>query len=187
MLGLLLRKIIDFFTPKEWILVEAYTTSWNIHHHRQGIEQKFVFYKIEFCPQLGKYRINFEGENPTKHRVYGEMLKRVADLNAGRDHFYNQPNIDDIESNQEGIVVVKFPLSNNPEDAWSFARPDKALIDVINEAKKKLKNDGVEIFEQRDNVIATDVGYYAAFWEKDFNAAKKNSNDKKDEDGEQEK
>lgn len=155
------------FSKKKWILVEAHTAFWNLNHNgNRGLEQSFLFYKIEFCPKLNEYRLTWEGDRGNEHSMYGEMLKRIAALNSGSD--YVDASFNELESGADNIIITKFPLDNDAEDVFRFAKKDPELLEAIENVKKNLKKQNIEIFEHRDNLIATDVGYFGAFWESDL-------------------
>lgn len=154
---------------KEWILIESHTGVWNLNHGGGGLVQTFLFYNIEFCPQLNAYRLVTIGENAAKHRIYGDMLSRLAKFNTGKadEEFSNYKQPKKEVSNE--VRIVSIPLKNKPEEVWDVATDEKVLIDAMNKHVEELKKDGIEIFEQRHNIVATDVGYFAAVWLKDIN------------------
>ncbi|MDC7248571.1 MAG: hypothetical protein PQJ49_01470 [Sphaerochaetaceae bacterium] len=171
-----------YFSKKKWILVEAHTAVWNLNHGNRGLVQEFVFYRIEYCPKINEYRITWEGKDGDKHSMYGEMLKRLAALNSNGD--YIDDYLNNVESGVDNIIITKFPLSNEAEDVFRFVKEDPDLIEAIENVKKGLKKNSIEIFEHRGNIIATDVGYFGAFYESDLlkeDPNKDNDNEEKPE------
>ena len=51
---------------------------------------------------------------------------------------------------------------------FAMCQHDTELIDAIKNTSDKLKTEGIETFIQKDNIIATDKGYYCAFYEEDL-------------------
>lgn len=154
------------FSRKRWVLVEAHTAFWNINHNtNRGLEQRFIFYKIEYCPKYNKYRLRWEGENGEKHSMYGEMLQKIAALNSGIE---TEQYLDNLDSGVDNIIITKFPLNNEAEDVFKFSKDDPELVEAIKNVIKGLKKQSIEIFEHRGNIIATDVGYFGAFYESDL-------------------
>lgn len=63
-------------------------------------------------------------------------------------------------------VITSWDLSTNPEKSFSMSVDDIVLTDTIDEYYlDELQPNGVEIFEQRGNIIVTDTGYYGAFYD----------------------
>ncbi len=75
----------------------------------------------------------------------------------------------------KNIVITKMPISVPGERAFKSRIADRILINAIVEYRKELEKKGVEIFERVDNIIATEEGYYFAFYEKDFEAAEEDA------------
>lgn len=65
------------FQKNDWVIVESYTGTWTLG----GKPALYCYYNIELSPSQCKYRISFEGEDPKNHSLYGEVLKRLAQLN----------------------------------------------------------------------------------------------------------
>ena len=66
------------------------------------------------------------------------------------------------------IVITHCPLETNKDEVFAMAKPDEKLIDAIKMHSKKKAGEGIETFEQKDNIIATEKGYYCAFFESDL-------------------
>lgn len=78
------------------------------------------------------------------------------------------------EIREDRIVITSCPLSENKEGVFGIAKHMKHinhLIDAIIEHAKYLQGEGIEVFERRDNIIATEGGYYMALWESDLEHA----------------
>ena len=71
--------------------------------------------------------------------------------------------------NTESIVICQLPLSVKPEIAFRDTAHDRVLIGGIVDYRKQLERENIEVFKRVDNVIATEKGYYIAFYEKDIN------------------
>jgi hypothetical protein len=66
------------------------------------------------------------------------------------------------------IVITHCSLDNNVEEIWKMGQNDEKLIYAIKEVREQKALNGIETFEQRQNIIATEEGYYFAFWEEDL-------------------
>ena len=150
---------------KDWILVESGTAVWNLTHGAGGgIEQYFCFYKIMYSPSKNYYTLKTSGYRAKEHRMYGQMLFRVAQLNSGQPF----EDLINVEVEKDAVVITQFSLTYTADRVFSYIKEDKELVDAITNVKNTLKKQGVEVFEQNHNIIATDKGYYGAFWEKDL-------------------
>lgn len=65
------------------------------------------------------------------------------------------------------INIYPLPLSADAKTVFSTAKSDIKLIEAINKERDRLIEEGVEIFEQKDNIIVTERGYFAAFYDKE--------------------
>lgn len=67
------------------------------------------------------------------------------------------------------IYIIHAELSANKEDIYSAGLiDDEELITSINEYKKDLDEENVEIFKQDKNILITENGYYIAVYETDL-------------------
>lgn len=66
------------------------------------------------------------------------------------------------------IVITTMPLGTPKEEAFDCAVDDRELINAICEYSKELRKGDIEIFERKKNVIATEKGYYIAWYEDDL-------------------
>ena len=64
-----------------------------------------------------------------------------------------------------GIVVVCIELSTPLEDILSMCRKDEDLLELIQDHKEFLIKEDIEIFEERDNLLITEIGYYMSFYD----------------------
>lgn len=160
---------------RDWILVEANSSVWNLTHGvNGGIEQHFCFYKVEYSPKRNCYRLKTSGYRAKDHSMYADMLRRVAYLNAGQPI---EEAIKNVENEGDRIVITQFALSYQADKVFSYVTKDEKLVKAITNVKVKLEKQSVEIFEQRDNIIATDKGYYGAFWESQLSTSNKPNNE----------
>ena len=63
------------------------------------------------------------------------------------------------------IVIVSCPLDVDKNEMFEQCRTDEHLESAIVNYGKELIRNGQEIFEHRDNIIVTESGYYASFYE----------------------
>ena len=63
------------------------------------------------------------------------------------------------------IIITSCELTTPKEDVFAMAKNDQKLIDAITEFKKERASNNIETFEQKDNIIVTEEGYYCAFWD----------------------
>ena len=176
----MIDRIKNFLGLYDWILVETRMAAYTKMHGSQGgVSQEFIFYLIYYNPKLGRYKLEYEGSNAEAHVMYGEMLKRLASYNMGTQH---------IEENKDykgEIVITSIPLVNSAEDVFKFVRDDADLISAINIFKRGLVLGGAEIYKQDKNILATDKGYFASFYESDLDPSitgKNNSINEEDKD-----
>lgn len=66
------------------------------------------------------------------------------------------------------IVITSIPLQDNDEEVFGMARKDESLIRAIKEHEQELLNDGVIIFERKDNILKTELGYRLSFFQSDL-------------------
>lgn len=67
----------------------------------------------------------------------------------------------------EEVTVIKIPIRTPNAVAWDMAIEDRVLTNAICEYSKELRKQGVEVFERKQNVIATEQGFYFAMYEQD--------------------
>ena len=182
----MLRKILNYFKKPRWYVAEAYTFYWEVSSSIFHKVQKPVFYKLEFSPDLNEYRLQWEGHHGDQHSMYGEMLQRVAELNQGNPPksepsslgtmFDNLLNLEDPES----ILILTMPLDENKSRAFEQESTDEKLIKAIEDYIPALKENGVEIFEQKNNILITEQGYYLAVYSKDITIINDEDEDSKE-------
>lgn len=68
----------------------------------------------------------------------------------------------------KSIAITTMPVSVPAEEAFDCAIKDRDLIDSICKYSDKLRGEGVEVFKRVDNVIATEKGYFVAWYEEDL-------------------
>ena len=167
-----------------WEIIDAKTAAFTVSHGRLGgMQQNFIFYRIEYCGLYETYRLVCEGENAQKHVVYGEMLKRLAAFNRGETIDFNENTSTVTKSNTE-VVIVSIPIKNEAEDVFKFVRKDPILLGSINFFKRGFELGGGEVFKQEENILATNKGYYASFYAKDVDLGEPDSEQKNEEDEE---
>lgn len=66
------------------------------------------------------------------------------------------------------IVVATIPLSEKAESVFTMSKNDPHLIREMDLFRGELEKDGVEVFEQRDNIIVTERGYFCCFYAQDL-------------------
>lgn len=69
------------------------------------------------------------------------------------------------------IVITHCPLEVDKDEVFAMAKNDEQLINAIKKQSEQKTLEGVETFERRDNIIATEKGYYFAFWASDLQHA----------------
>ncbi len=66
------------------------------------------------------------------------------------------------------IIITHMPLQKDTKEIWKMCQNDKLLINAIKKESENKNNEGIETFEQRENIIVTEEGFYFAFWENDL-------------------
>lgn len=81
------------------------------------------------------------------------------------------------------VVITTMPISVPVEEAFKCAFHDRKLIDSICRYASDLRGKGVEVFERKYNIIATEQGYFCAFYNEDLETMEKDPVSFKGEDG----
>lgn len=71
----------------------------------------------------------------------------------------------------ENIIIVNCPIQRSKDEIFAMAKNDPHLCDAIKSLSAQYAKEGIETFEQHLNIIATERGYYAAFYESDLQHA----------------
>lgn len=66
------------------------------------------------------------------------------------------------------ISIVTAPLNIPKEEMFSCAIRDHVLSDYICQFRKQLEKQGIEVFARKENIIATERGYYSAMYTDDI-------------------
>lgn len=69
------------------------------------------------------------------------------------------------------VAITTLPITTPKDDAFGCSVSDRTLIDCICKYSDHLRKEGVEVFARKDNVIATEKGYFCAFYEEDLRNA----------------
>ena len=65
---------------------------------------------------------------------------------------------------KDKIIIVSCELKNAKDDILIEKNDDPVLIRAINEFSNGLKKNNIEIWEQHDNIIIAEDGYYLAIY-----------------------
>ena len=65
----------------------------------------------------------------------------------------------------KNILITCIELSYPKEDVFDMADNNYLLLTAIGNVKTDLEQKGVEIWDQKDNIIVTEKGYICAFFE----------------------
>ena len=66
------------------------------------------------------------------------------------------------------MSIMQFPIGHNQNEVFTYVRTDRALIDAACRYADKLREQDVEIFERKGNVIASDKGYFAILFDEEI-------------------
>ena len=162
----MIEKIKNFFRRLlgNWFLVESDTGVWTLSHGKTT-EQHLAFFKIYYSPTKDMFELQTEGYRPKDHFMYGQMLKRLAELNNGQAV---EKLMNFVGSAEDRIVIVQFGLNNEAEKVFSFCKENKDLETAITKVEKDLMKQNIEIYNRRQNIIATENGFFGAFFESDL-------------------
>lgn len=69
-------------------------------------------------------------------------------------------------SNQ--MCICECGLDEDRDSVFNGKNSNKSLVDYANEYRQKLELDNIEIFEQVDNILITEKGYYVALFSNDL-------------------
>ncbi len=70
--------------------------------------------------------------------------------------------------NPNDVSIILFSIKENKDRVFSLTQDDEYLIRKIKEHASLIEQKGVEVFHYEKNIIATDTGYYGAFYEKNI-------------------
>lgn len=163
-----LKQFIFKIMEDDWVIIDSASGFWNLTHSiGDSLPKKMCYFMILFSESRNSYELKVEGYRPLEHFLYGEMLYKVSCLNSGIpiDEGQEAVMIDDVE---DKIVISKFSIKNKAAKVFKYAKKDEKLIEAINNIRKGLERRGVEIFDQKYNIIVTNESYLAAFWESDL-------------------
>lgn len=66
------------------------------------------------------------------------------------------------------MSIMQFPIGHPQNDVFIYVRTDRELVDAACRYADKLRQQNVEIFERRGNVLATEKGYFAVLFEEEI-------------------
>lgn len=69
---------------------------------------------------------------------------------------------------KQDIIIAQLPIRCESERAFELAVGERLLIDAICKYADKLRREGVEVWKRKDNVIATERGYFFSMFEEDI-------------------
>lgn len=78
----------------------------------------------------------------------------------------------------DNIVITTLPIACERESVFAMAKRDRPLINSICKFAKRLREEGIEVFARKENIIATEKGYFLAFFEKDLAEVQKEQEEK---------
>ncbi len=169
-----LKKLLGESNQNEvWITVDSASGFWNPTHvissGNNDYPKKLCFYNILYSEQQDKYILETEGHRAKEHFLYGEMLQRLSYYNTGNIEML-QENIyeEELVSNEKEVVICKVSIAVEAKKIFKYCLKDKYLVEAISIVKENLEKKGVEVYEQKYNIIATTKGYYAAFLKSDL-------------------
>jgi hypothetical protein len=70
---------------------------------------------------------------------------------------------------EKTTIIINTPLSSKKENVFKGANNDIDLVNAIDTFKEKLKNNNIEVWEQKDNILVTENGYYLAVYPENIN------------------
>jgi len=70
---------------------------------------------------------------------------------------------------EKSTIIISTDLSSKKENVFKGANNDIDLVNAIDLFKEKLKNNNIEVWEQKDNILVTENGYYLAVYPEDIN------------------
>lgn len=146
---------------------------------------EYSVYDIYYNERRDWYKMTKSGFNPTNHTLHRELLMTLEFLNykpknpyyvfsenmsdyfIQRDEIINSMNYDFSDVNEVGqtedteLVILRFELTNDKSYILKMKdnTPDK--VKAIQAYKQTLlKKEGLEIYEEVDNILITSEGYY---------------------------
>jgi len=72
---------------------------------------------------------------------------------------------------EKPTVIISTELSSKRENVFKAVNNDIDLVNAINLFKENLKNNNIEVWEQKDNILVTENGYYLAVYPENINPA----------------
>ena len=205
----MIKKIILALTGYK--LIDQMSGLWR--HSYRGMEKKeIVFadysrYDIFYNEKKNHYKMIAYGYKPFVHFLNSElgMILETVNLKLGdglinytdttQDYFFHKEQLLDYINTGVGevtldhpsqLLIIKFELDQSKEYVLSFQDQNKKMIELINNFKNTtLLPDGVEIFEQHDNILITSEGFYVCTAKEKLNMTdngrtEENSNEEED-------
>jgi hypothetical protein len=74
-----------------------------------------------------------------------------------------------LKKNIRRIVLTELPLTKNKDEVFGIANKDKGLVQAIVKYRKELVGKGVEVWERKENILVTELGYFFAMYADDPN------------------
>lgn len=75
---------------------------------------------------------------------------------------------DKTKSKVQQLSVMQIPMGTPTAQVFKYVRQERILIDAACEYAKKLREQDVEIFERKENVLATEKGYFAVLFDEEI-------------------
>ena len=72
------------------------------------------------------------------------------------------------KSKVQELSVMQIPMGTPTAEVFKYVRQDRILIDAACEYAKKLREQDIEIFERKENVLATEKGYFAVLFDEEI-------------------
>ena len=73
---------------------------------------------------------------------------------------------------KESVKIKQFPITISKHDSEDMLRYDPVLMSAARLKELKLKEDGVEVWERKENMIICELGYFFAFFESELKSEK---------------
>lgn len=66
------------------------------------------------------------------------------------------------------MSIIQMPIGHPQAEVFTYVRTERELVDAACRYADKLRENNVEIFERKGNVLATDKGYFAVLFDEEI-------------------
>lgn len=135
---------------------------------KKAFEDEFLYHPEIQVDQQRLFQMCLDGLTPTQACNVFESELTIET----KTHAFESGNvIRKHKSNpvkKESIRVKQFPLTISKHDSYDMLRYDPVLMNAARLKELQLKEECIEVWERRQNMLITEKGYYFCFFESEL-------------------